>query len=985
MKMLARSRLLLFSFLLGISYLLSAQSDPAHFQSLEWRNIGPANMMGRIADIDALNTDYRHVICASASGGVFQSKNGGITWDAIFDDYGAGSIGSVALHQAQPEIIWVGTGESANRNSSGWGDGLYKSTDGGQSFVHIGFEDSHHIADIALHPTDPNIAYVAVVGHLWGYSGKRGLYKTIDGGENWEKLTNKLPQDGKTGCTEIVMHPEDPSTLIAGFYHRLRQPFYYTSGGEQGGLFKSTDSGKTWKKLTEGLPTGAMGMIDISICRKYPNILVAAIEADENLPKGVPGSGVYRSDDGGNHWRFLYKHAVRPFYHGQIEIDPSRPDTIYVVSRDFQISYDGGETFKPRRWRTDGGDDHAMWIAPYDSDIMYLGTDQGLRISIDGGATILSYNNMAIGQYYAIGADMQDPYWVGGGLQDNGLWVGPSNSREPRGILNEHNTWVGEGDGFHFQVDPTDWRTTYLVNHVGFAVRINRETRAYEYITPSPQTISNYRDHFDPKRTDPLIEYTIDPGEHWFFYEETDRQKLPPQFRFNWSSPLVLSPTLPQRIYFAGNHLFRSDDRGKSWRIISPDLTGNDPAWRNPSASGYLTRSVTGGENHFTIVTTAESPMNTDVVWAGTDDGYLHVTRDGGHQWEEVGINLPEVPRREAAPGKSYGGSAWVSRVEPSRHQPGRCYVTLDNHRYDDMQPYVFVTEDYGKTWKALQEGLPKEWSCYVVREDPQVENLLFVGTETAVHFSLDRGEHWQTLRNNMPWVAIHDLIIHPREGDLIAGTHGRSIWILDDLSALRALAQTGSKGEFSFLPSRRATRWQSINTGRKQPYFEFRGENPAPGGLIQCWVAPEKEGDSLTITVKGNLTESQRWKVAARPGLNRIYWDLDFPPVPAMKDISVMLETIDQLRGTIEDKTKQSELAELYNEFVKVRQNYDEHRYLELWDIMSATYGRYGYSLGKRPRRTSAEAGHYAVEIEYQGQVVSGQIELRDDPILDK
>jgi photosystem II stability/assembly factor-like uncharacterized protein len=981
--MLARNRLLLFSCLLSISYLLNSQSDPAHFQGLEWRNIGPANMMGRIADIDALNTDYRHVICASASGGVFQSKNGGITWDAIFDDYGAGSIGSVALHQAQPEIIWVGTGESANRNSSGWGDGLYKSTDGGQSFLRVGFENSHHIADIALHPTDPNIAYVAVVGHLWGYSGERGLYKTTDGGKTWKKLTNNLPEDGKTGCTEIVMHPEDPNTLFAGFYHRLRQPFYYTSGGEQGGLFQSKDGGKTWHKLTKGLPTGATGMIDVSICRKHPNIMVAAIEADENLPKGVPGSGVYRSDDGGNNWRFLFKHAVRPFYHGQIEVDPSRPDTIYVVSRDFQISYDGGKTFKPRRWHTDGGDDHAMWIAPYDSDIMYLGTDQGLRLSVDGGATILSYNNMAIGQYYAIGADMQDPYWVGGGLQDNGLWVGPSNSREPRGILNEHNTWVGEGDGFHFQVDPTDWRTTYLVNHVGFAVRINRATRAYEYITPSPQTISNYQEHFDPLRTDPLIDYTIDPGEHWFFYEETDRQKLPPQFRFNWSSPLVLSPTLPQRVYFAGNHLFRSDDRGKSWRIVSPDLTGNDPAWRNPSASGYLTRSVTGGENHFTIVTVAESPMNTDVIWAGTDDGYLHVSRDGGYHWEEVGIHLPEVPRREAVAGKAYGGTAWVSRVEPSRHQPGRCYITLDNHRYDDMQPYIFVTEDYGKTWQALQQGLPKEWSCYVVREDPQVENLLFVGTETAVHFSLDRGKHWQSLRNNMPKVAIHDLIIHPREGDLIAGTHGRSIWILDDLSALRALAQTGSKGDFSFLPSRRSTRWQSINTGRKQPYFEFRGKNPTPGGLIQCWVSPETAGDSLTITVKGNLTENQQWKVAARPGLNRIYWELDFPPVAPTKEIGVMLGTIELLKSSVKEKAKFDQLVELQDEFVKMEQNYDEHRYLELWDSMATNYGRYGYPLGARPRPIAAEAGHYAVEIEYRGQVVSGQIELRDDPLL--
>lgn len=351
-------------------------------------------------------------------------------------------------------------------------------------------------------------------------------------------------------------------------------------------------------------------MIDVSICRKYPDIMVAAIEADENLPAGVPGSGVYRSDDGGEHWRFMFKHAVRPFYHGQIEIDPSHPDTIYVVSRDFQISYDGGKTFHSRDWRTDGGDDHAMSIAPYDSKIMYLGTDQGLRLSVDTGETILSFNNMAIGQYYAIGVDMQDPYWVGGGLQDNGLWIGPSNSREIRGILNEYNPWLGEGDGFHLQIDPTDWRTVYLVNHVGFAVRVNRVTREYEYVTPTPQTITNYQGFFNPQRRDPAIDYTIDPGEHWFFYEETDRQQLPPQFRFNWSSPLVLSPTLPQRVYFAGNHVFRSEDQGKSWRIISPDLTGNDPARRNPSQSGYLTRSVTGGENHYTIVTVETTGNN---------------------------------------------------------------------------------------------------------------------------------------------------------------------------------------------------------------------------------------------------------------------------------------------------------------------------------------------------------------------------------------
>ena len=543
-------------FLFIFSTLLAQREDNNYSWSLRWRNIGPANMMGRIAAVDALNTDYRHVLCASASGGVFKSTNGGMTWEAIFDRYGAGSIGSVTMHQANPDIIWVGTGESANRNSSGWGDGIYKSIDGGKSFQHMGLKSTHHIAQIAVHPTDENIAYAAAVGHLWGWSGERGLFMTQDGGKSWEKLTNGLPNDGKTGCTEIIMHPENPNILFAGYYQRLREPYWYTSGGPNGGIFKSMDGGKTWKKITSGLPTGDTGMIDISICRKFPDIMVAAVEADENLPEGVPGSGVYRSDDGGETWTFLYKHAVRPFYHGQIEIDPINPDNIYIVSRGFEISNDGGKTFKAREWRTDGGDDHDMWLAPYDSNIMYLCTDQGLRLSVDGGKSVLSFNNMAIGQYYAIGADMRDPYWVGGGLQDNGLWIGPSNSREVRGILNSHNSWIGEGDGFHTQIDPTDWRNVYIVNHVGFAARLNLETREHYYITPTPETTVNFAAHFDPDFPDTMIKYTIYRGEHWFYYEYIDRPKLPAQFRFNWSSPLVMSPNNPHTIYFGGNYLY---------------------------------------------------------------------------------------------------------------------------------------------------------------------------------------------------------------------------------------------------------------------------------------------------------------------------------------------------------------------------------------------------------------------------------------------
>ena len=802
---------------------------------LKWRNIGPANMMGRIAAIDALDTDYRHVICGTASGGVFKSTNGGMTWTSIFDHYGTGSIGAVALFDKNPDIIWVGTGEAANRNSSGWGDGIYRSTDGGKTFTHLGLQTTHHIAEIALHPTNPDIAYVAAVGHLWGYSGLRGLYKTEDGGKSWNRLRNGLPDDDKTGCTEIIMHPRNSNILFAGFYHRLRSPYYYQSGGEQGGLYQSKNGGKSWTKLTEGLPTGETGMIDVSICLSNPKVMVAAIEADENLPKGVPGSGVYRSDNGGKSWNFLHKHAVRPFYHGQIQVDPIDPSNIYVVSRGFQISRDGGKTFEDRKWRVDGGDDHDMWIAPYDNKIMYLCTDQGLRLTIDGGQTFLSFNNMAIGQYYAIGVDHRDPYWVGGGLQDNGLWIGPSNSREVRGILNEHNTWIGEGDGFHTQIDPTDWQTVYMVNHVGFAARLNVATKQHQFITPTPETVINFSEYFDPLFPDSMIQYTIYPGEQWFFGENPQRPLLPPQFRFNWSSPLVLSPNNPQTIYFGGNYLFKSVDRGNSWRLISPDLTSNDAEKRNPTQSGYLTRSVTGGENHFTIITIAEDPKDPSTVWAGTDDGFVQLTRNGGTTWEEVGQNFPQAGNRK-----------WVSRVEPSYHVPGRCYVTLDNHRYDDMKPYVFVTEDYGKTWTDISSNLPMEYAVYVIHEDLENPDLLFVGTETAVHYSYNRGRSWQRLMTNMPTVAIHDLVVHPRDGDLIAGTHGRSIWVMDDIRPLRQLDESVLEKPLHLFENKIATKWQRIYSGRKQPYFEFRGQNPHYGAAINFHIK-ESSKDSCS------------------------------------------------------------------------------------------------------------------------------------------
>lgn len=949
---------------------------PGNFlsQSLPWRNTGPANMMGRIAAVEALDTDYRTVLVASASGGVFLSKNAGITWEAIFDSYGAGSIGSVAFFQTKPDIIWVGTGESANRNSSGWGDGIYKSNDSGRTFRNMGLENTHQIAEIATHPTDSNVVYVAAIGHLWGYSGDRGLYKTTDGGETWVKLTNGLPDDGKTGCTEIIMHPQNPNILFAGFYQRLRRPYHFQSGGPNGGIFKSTDGGKSWRKITKGLAKGDSGMIDIAIHRANPDIMVAAYEADENIPEGEPGSGVYRSNDGGESWQFLLKHAVRPFYHGQIDIDPIDPNNIYVVSRDFQISNDGGKTFHPRRWRTDGGDDHDLWIAPYDNKIMYIATDQGLRLTIDGGKTILSFNNMAIGQYYAIGVDMRDPYWIIGGLQDNGIWMGPSNSREWRGILNEHNTWVGEGDGFHCQVDPTDYRTLYIVNHVGFAARVNADSRAYHYITPTPETIINFDQYYDPNFPDTPIVYTIDPGEQWFFYEEAGRPLLPPQFRFNWSSPLVLSPNNPRTLYFGGNYLFKSVDRGDSWRIISPDLTRNDPARRNPTNSGYLTNSVTGGENHFTIVTIGESPLNEAVVWAGTDDGNVQLTRDGGSSWTNVKPNIPGLP-----------DEIWCSRVTPSHHEQGTCYVSFDNHRYDDNQPYVFKTTDFGKSWTDISSNLPEKYSVYVIKEDPINPDLLFAGTEAAVHVTINGGRRWQRLMNQMPTVAIHDLVIHARDADLIAGTHGRSIWILDDITPLRQLNDTVLIKDLHLFENRMATKWLRINTGRKQPYFEFRGKNPRPGAYINFYVK-DPPPDSALVRISELMGERRiEFKVLARRGLNRAYWNFEFPPT--IRERESYHRHLENVIRTLEHRVKNPELLDRLQKIKIELENTKTNKGLN--DIRADLVKYYnGYTEGKplfgdKITPATAKAGIYRIELEVGAFSVQGKIEVRDDPMI--
>jgi photosystem II stability/assembly factor-like uncharacterized protein len=961
---------------MGWASLLFCQSSPENLTvDLQWRNIGPANMMGRISAVEALNTDYRTVLVATASGGVFKSNNAGTSWTPIFDEYGAGSIGAVAFYQPNPDIIWVGTGEAANRNSSAWGDGIYKSIDGGKTFENMGLEDTHQIAEIATHPTNPDIIYVAAVGHLWGNSGSRGLFKTVDGGKSWKKLGNGLPIAKTSGCTEIIMDPENPKILFAGFYERLRQPASFKSGGPNGGLFKSEDGGESWRKITNGLAEGDSGMIDVSIHLKNPEIMVMAYEADENIEAGKPGSGVYRSDDGGETWKFILKHAIRPFYHGQIQIDPLDDNNIYVVSRGFMISRDGGKTFSPPRWNPGGGDDHDMWIAPYDSKIMYMATDQGARLSIDGGNTFLSFNNMAIGQYYGIGVDMRDPYWVIGGLQDNGLWMGPSNSREVHGILNEHNTWVAEGDGFHAQIDPTDWRTLYTVNHVGFVARQNVETREHVYITPTPETITNFNDFFDPKYPETPNWYSIYPGEHWFFGEKPERPLLPSQFRFNWSSPFIISPNHPQTVYFGSNYLFKSTDRGDSWRIISPDLSTNDPALRNTSKGGGLTTSNTGGENHFTIITICESPLNDELIWVGTDDGNVQLSRNGGDTWENVKPNIPGISDK-----------IWVSRVEASHFEEGKAYITLDNHRFDDNKPYVYVTRDFGKTWTDISSNLPEKYSVYVIKEDPVQKKLLFVGTEESVYTSLDDGKSWINMRSNLPTVAIHDLVIHPREADLIAGTHGRSIWIMDDISPLRQMSAEIAKYPVYLFNQKEATKWIEINTGRKQPAFEFSGQNPPAGAVINFYVGKNMP-DSAVVSIKtrkGELVFQN--KIAVHEGINRTLWPLDVRFPDSKEELNTYKTHLEIVIGELGKRVK---IKDLKNKLKPIEKKLEQAGSIaDLNEVRRQLVADFaGYAGGKpffgaKPNRVP-EPGTYEATIELDNQKASGVISVRADPLI--
>ncbi|MEJ7758232.1 MAG: hypothetical protein WKF55_01435 [Gemmatimonadaceae bacterium] len=940
-------------FAAGVASAGAQPSDSALLSSSRWRNIGPASMGGRVVDIEALDSAFATVYVASASGGVFKSVNAGNTWEPIFDNYPSASIGDVAVFQPNPNIVWVGTGEANNRNSVAWGDGIYKSADAGRTFRNMGLGTTHQIARVVTHPSNPDIVYVAAIGHLWGYTGDRGLFRTTNGGTTWAKLGGGLPADKRAGAIELVMDPTNPNVLYTALYDRLRKPWTFTSGGKTGGIYKSTDAGATWTRLTRGLPPGETGRIGLAISRQNPQIVMAIVEAAQTNDLAQPGSGIYRSEDGGNSWTYVNTYNNRPFYYSQIRINPLDHQRVYVLTTRFMVSDDGGKSF--RNGSADEeihGDFHAMWLDPKNASRYYIGADKGASLTHDHGRKFTLFDNFAIGQYYRIGVDMRDPYFVYGGLQDNGTFAGPSFSRDARGILSDDTWKVHWGDGMDIQIDPTDWRRVYTEAEGGSFRRYDPETRTSANSRPSQANIVNYAEVLGTSARGTGM------------------------FRFNWSAPLVMSPHNPATLFLGGNHLFRTTDRGDSWRIISADLTTNDSA-KTRITHGGITRENTGAETHGTITSVSQSPIAEGVIWVGTDDGNVQITRDGGARWTNVRGAVRGVP-----------SGTWVGRVEASHFDPATAYVAFDGHRSDIFTPWIFKTSDYGRTWTNISSNIPAGQVVHVVREDLRNPNLLFAATEFAVWASLNGGKRWTRFMNGMPTVATQDLVIHPRDNDLIAGTHGRSIFIADDITPLQQLTPAIIAAPAHLFDQRVATLWENGSRGGQRGHFLFAGENPpsvGPSGTLPraglthsafiTYYLKASPASAATLEISNGRGLTRVVTLPRNAGIQRYRWDLRFA-APALTDsqrqtVSQRFEQV--IRAGGED---QASYAESYARF-KAARTEDERR-AAIQILVDA-----GGAFASEFRAATVGPGSYRLTLTVDGKRYHGTLVVRADPML--
>jgi len=820
-----------------------AASQPAPISSaalseVPIRSIGPAVTGGRIHDVEALSDDAETVYVATASGGLWKSTNGGTTWTSIFDDQPVSTFGDVAIAASNANVVWAGTGEQQNRQSTSWGNGVYRSVDAGSTWTHLGLVDTRHIGRIQVHPDDPDVAYVAAQGNLWAPSEHRGVYRTTDGGETWEKV---LFVDEQTGVVDLAMDPENPDVLYAAAYQRLRKTWGFNGGGPGSGLYKTTDGGDTWTELTNGLPTGDKGRIGVSVSPADPQTVYALVEHADS-------SGTYRSRDAGQSWTHVNDLNPRPMYYSHIVADPVDRDRVYVLSTEAYTSADGGDTFTrlPTRPTYDVGvhsDHHAMWIEPSDPSTFYLAGDAGLHITHDRGQTYRRINNLPIGQFYAIGVDGQhtptDPYTIYGGMQDNHSWMGPSATRRWIGIVNDDWKQTGFGDGMYQQVAGP--RSVFVGSQNGGLTRVDPTTG--DRIDAAP---------FEPDSLN---------------------------FRFDWVTPTHVSRHDSSTMYLGGNRLFISRDRGRTWtrtEDLTKDIGRERLSLMGVPGNEEMLSKHDGTASYSEITTIAESPLTPEILWVGTDDGNVQVSRDGGETWTEVGAKIAAL---DSAP----DDTTYVSRVVASASQPGTAYVTLDAHRDGDFAPYVYKTTDFGASWTPLHDGLPSG-SVNVILEHPDDPQVLFLGTEHALFVSTTAGERWAEVAQ-LPTTLYDDLAIQPTTGDLVIGTHGRSLWIWDDTRPLvewSAQVDQEAAHLFSVRPATLDYWWKNTSYRGQEAYA---GANPPRGALLHYHL--NTDVDSVEISIENPNGEVVR--TLSGPGsagsIHRVVWNLQHPDPPTSED----------------------------------------------------------------------------------------------------
>ena len=794
-----------------------------HFR---YRELGPTRQGGRVVSFAVSQQDPFVYFVGAGPGGLWKTVNNGNTFESIFDNEETSGIGHVAIAPSDQNIVWVGTGESNLRNSTQYGNGVYKSTDGGKTWSNKGLQKTHHIGKVIIHPENPNVVYIAAQGQYYTDNKERGVYKTTNSGNSWKKVLSIKHGKIHVGVTDLVMDPRDSNVLYATSYQRIRRPWGFSGAGPKSGIYKTVDGGKNWKKLSGGLPSGLLGKIGLAIFPRNPDILYAIIE-DANSPEmsyeerwieiknGKPsskptvGNIVYRTDDAGLSWRQASEGNVggRPNYYGQIIVDPNDDKVIYVLSEKVDISRDSGKTWK--RAFEYGGDNHVLWINPKDSRHMLLGYDYGFARSYDSGKNWIHFDNISMAQLYAISIDMDFPYNVYGGMQDFGTWKGPSTKKGRFPIRFEDWEHVLGGDGFYSQVDPTNNRWLYCESQFGELARNDQKTGERKPI----------------------------------------RYKGNKDLRFNWSAPILISPHNPKLIYHGSNILLKSSNMGEKWEEISPDLTKNDSSKNGGRES----------RRYCTITTISESHIQSGVIWVGTDDGNIQLTVDGGKNWKLLNGKIPNNPEY------------WVSRIIASHHDAGTAYITFTGRHRTDFKPYIFKTSNYGENWKSIAANLPDE-PINVIREDHKNPKLLFVGTDRTIHASIDGGLRWHEMKNNLPTIPVHDLVIHPRENDLVVGTHGRGFYITD-ITPLQEINKDLLNQDVHLFKIMPKVQW--IMPSQKAVADQnFEGENEPYGPVIYYYLKKEIS-NTIELSVYDGQNLINVLKGTAKKGMNSIMWGM--------------------------------------------------------------------------------------------------------------